>query len=129
MAEMYGFRHDLLDCRPDAAITYLPDCDNADWESADERWRDTFLMKLMHPHEDSYGQCYVVFPPLYYRQNEDTDRMYHEVRISDKEFPDSTYIQTGVGEVFSSIDENVRQMIGVMIFKRLDWNTYLGGIA
>ena len=125
MSEMYGFKHDLLDCRPDSSITYLADCDNADWEPADERWKDTFLMKLMHLHEDSYGQCYIVFPPLYWKQDEDADHMYYDCRISNEEFPGSTCVLTGESNIFSIIDNTMLNIIGVMVYKRLDWKEFL----
>lgn len=128
MAEMYGISIDLCDCRMIESVHYLSDCNNANWSSGDERWLNTFLIKGKQLHEDMYGQKYTIFPPFYWKID-DTDHMYREIRISDEEFPGSAYIQTGVGEVISSLDEQVRRIIGLMIFKRLDWNTYLGGIA
>lgn len=126
MSEMYGYRIDTREPNPTKAVTYLSDCDNADWEPADERWKDTFLMKLMHLHEDSYGQEYIVFPPLYWKQDEDAVHLYYECRISNEEFPGSRRILTGDSNVFSILDNTMHNIIGVMVYKRLDWKEFLG---
>lgn len=123
MAEMYGYRIDTREPSPIKAVTYLADCDNTDWSPEDLRWNDSFILKDMHPQVDSYGQEYIAFPIIYMKQS--ANENYQEYRMSDEEFPGSKIWKTGAGEIKSIIDLTIHHLIGIMIFKRLDWKDYI----
>ena len=123
MAEMYGIRIDSHEPNPEKAVSYLPDCDNADWRPEDPRWNDSFILKGMHPQVDSYGQEFITFPIIYMKH--DTNDGYYESRMSDEEFPGSEIWKSGAGEAISIIDLTIHNLVGTIIFKRMDWKDYI----
>ncbi len=123
MSERYGFRIDIREPNPEKKVSYLPDCDNGDWSPEDSRWNDSFILKGMHPQKDSFGQGFVSFPIIYMKEDANGD--YREYRMSDEEFPGSEIWKTGAGNIISIVDQVIHDLIGVMIFKRMDWKDHI----